>query len=249
MGANVGVGKRESKSRERRMESARRFCRRLFQRVYRPYALWQMTKPETRLRGRTLRTDPEVFHPVHFLSTPVFLDYVAMLDVAGKRLLDMGTGSGAVGLFSALRGARVTACDVNRSAVRLAGENARLNGVGMDVVWSNLFAAIGGQTFDLICFNLPFWAGDARTVFEAALYGGKNFELVRAFADGCREALAPGGSVVVIFSEDSGPERIASLFTDAGFVPADERTAFKFFERFHLMRLERPSSSPAEKRG
>jgi release factor glutamine methyltransferase len=220
------------------MERARRLCRRLFHRVYHRYALRQIAAPLARLRGLTLLTDPEVFHPVYFLSTPVFLDYLATLDVAGKRLLDMGTGSGVVGLFAAGRGARVTACDVNPRAVALAAENARRNRVEMEVVESNLFAALGGRRFDLICFNLPFYPGQARTRFDAALFGGPDFETVRDFAVGCRAALAPGGAVAVIFSEDSGHDRIVSLFTAAGFTPVEERTARKYFERFHLLRLQ-----------
>jgi len=220
------------------MERARRFGRRLFHRVYHRYALWQIAKPIARLRGRTLLTDPEVFHPVYFLSTPLFVDYVTAQDVAGKRVLDMGTGSGAVGLFAALRGARVTSCDVNPRAVALAAANARRNGVEMEVVESNLFAALPGRRFDLICFNLPFYPGQPRTHFDFALYGGPDFETIRAFATGCRETLAPGGAVVVIFSEDSGHDRILSLFAAAGFVPRDERRTRKFFERFYLVRLE-----------
>lgn len=228
------------------MESARRFCRRLFSRVYHPYALRQIAKPVTRLRGRTLLTDPQVFHPVCFLSTPVFLDYLATVAVAGKRLLDMGTGSGTVGIFAAGRGARVTACDINPRAVTLAGENARRNGVEMEVLASDLFSALEGRDFDLICFNLPFLAGTPRTVFEKALFGGDDFETVRAFALGCRRALAPGGAVVVIFSEDSGPDRIVPLFTEAGFVATDQRTTHRYFERFHLLQLRPASAPPAE---
>jgi len=205
-----------------------------------------MAKPETRLRGCTLLTDPEVFHPVYFLSTPVFLDYLSTVAVAGKRLLDMGTGSGMVGIFAAGRGARVTACDINPRAVALADENARRNGVEMEVVASDLFSSLAGRSFDMICFNLPFFAGEPRTAFEHAWFGGPNFETIRAFADGCRRALAPGGTVAVIFSEDSGHDRVMSCFSEAGLVTIDERTAYRYFERFHVLRLQLPPSTPAE---
>jgi HemK-related putative methylase len=221
----------------------------LFDRVYHPYALRQLRKPVTRLRGRTLLTDPQVFHPVCFLSTPVFLDYLSTVTVAGKRLLDMGTGSGSIGIFAALRGARVTACDINPRAVALAGENARRNGVEMETLASDLFSSLGERRFDVICFNLPFFRGEPRSPFQHAFFGGRDFETIRAFANGCRQALEPGGTVAVIFSEDSGHDDIVSLFADAGFVTADERTAHKGFERFHLLRLELPSAPPAEQHG
>jgi release factor glutamine methyltransferase len=231
------------------MERARRFCRRLFHRAYHSYALRQIAKPVTRLRGRSLLTDPEVFHPVYFLSTPIFLDYLSTVAVAGKRLLDMGTGSGTIGIFAAGRGAQVTACDINPRAVSLAGENARRNGVEMEIVASDLFAALAGRRFDVICFNLPFLAGAPRNRFEAALFGGPDLETVRAFANGCGQALAPDGTVAVIFSEDSGRDRVVAMFAEAGFVPTHERVARKFFERFHLLRMQRRSSSPAEQHG
>jgi release factor glutamine methyltransferase len=218
----------------------------LFHRVYHPYALRQIAKPTTRLRGRTLLTDPEVFHPVCFLSTPVFLDYLSTVAVAGKRLLDMGTGSGTVGIFAASRGARVTACDINPRAVALAGENARRNEVEMEIVSSNLFSSLAGRSFDVICFNLPFFADEPGSPFEHAFFGGRDFETIRAFATGCRKALAPGGTVAVIFSEDSGHDRIVSCFADAGLITVDERTAHRYFERFHLLRLQMPSAPPAE---
>jgi release factor glutamine methyltransferase len=149
----------------------------------------------------------------------------------------MGTGSGAVGIDAARRGAIVTACDVNPRAVRLTSWNAGRNAVAIEVLQSDLFAAIPERQFDVICFNLPFYARDPETPFGHALYGGRNLETVRAFAAGCRQALAPTGSIIVVFSEDSDRERILKLFAGADLVPTEERTALRNFERFHLVRL------------
>lgn len=195
-------------------------------------------------------TDPEVLHPVCFLSTHVFIEYLRRFDFAGRRFLDMGTGSGAVGIDAARRGALVTACDLNPHAVRLAARNAERNAVAIQVLESNLFAATTGRQFDAICFNLPFYADTPGTPFEHALYGGRNLETIRDFAWGCREALAPGGAIVVVFSEDAERGRVLSLFAAADFVPAEERTALRNFERFHLVRFERARSVlPGEEEG
>jgi release factor glutamine methyltransferase len=227
------------------MDRARRLCRRLFHHVYHRYALRQIAKPTTRVLGHTLVTDPQVFHPVYFLSTGLFLAYLGERQLAGKRLLDMGTGSGIVGIFAASRGAAVTSCDVNPHAVRLAAENARRNAAPVEVVESNLFSALAGRVFDLICFNVPFYAQAATTPFESALYAGPAFETIREFARGCGDALARDGEVVIIFSEDSGRDTVLSFFVAADLVAVEERVATKYFERFHIVRFRRAASAPA----
>jgi release factor glutamine methyltransferase len=195
------------------------------------------------LYGQRLATDPEVFHPVYFLSTRVLLDGLAAGDLRGKRFLDMGTGSGPVAIFAASRGAVVTACDVNPRAVAVARDNARRNGVAVDVVESNLFQALAGRAFDMIAFNIPFYPREPRTPLEAAFFAGPDFETVRRFAADCGRFLAGDGTVVIVFSEDSGRERILAIFQAAGWVVAGERVARRLFEEFYVVRFARAAPS------
>jgi release factor glutamine methyltransferase len=218
----------------------RRTLRGLLHRLYRPYVLWRMARPgQTRVGGRTLLTDPQVFHPTYFLSTRILIDYLRTLDLRGKRLLDMGTGSGAVGLFAESRGAVVTAVDVNPYAVALARKNADRNAARVELLESDLFAALAGRTFDVICFNIPFYPRDPRNHLEAAFFAGREFETVRSFAAGCTEFVAQDGAVVIIFSEDSGHDRILSFFTEAGLTAIDERVTRRLLEKFHTLRFRR----------
>lgn len=229
------------------LDLPRRLCRNLLGLCYGPYARRRIARrSETWLRGRRLLTDPDVLHPVVFRSTGVLVDFVETLDLAGKRFLDMGSGSGAVGVFAAARGARVTSCDVNPRAVALTRDNLRLNGLDGEVVASDLFAAIADRRFDLICFNIPFYAGVPRTPFEAALYGGENLATVRRFAEGCPGALDADGRVVVVFSEDADRSDILALFAAAGFAVEQERIAHRLFERFHVV-IFRSGSLPERK--
>lgn len=218
----------------------RRLARRLVHLFYRPYALWRIREPSTaRVRGRRLATDPEVFHPVCFHSTRILVDHLRRLKLAGKRFLDMGTGSGTVAIFAASHGARVTACDVNPRAVALAAENARDNGVSAEILRSDLFSALEGRQFDVICFNVPFYPRAPRTLLETAFFAGPGLATVRRFAEQCGEHLAPGGMVMVIFSEDSNYDLVLSMFTAAGLTVLAERVTSRLFERFHLVCLHR----------
>jgi release factor glutamine methyltransferase len=214
----------------------RGLCRPLFNRIYRLYVLRRIATPaETTFLGHRMATDPQVFHPTYFLSSRILSRAVSELPLRGQRFCDMGTGSGPVALVAAAAGAQVTACDINPHAVALAAENLRRNGLRGEVVESDLFAALDGRAFDVIAFNLPFYPRDPQTPLEFAFYAGKNFETVRAFAEGCRRSLAPGGTVVVVFSEDSDHDRVLAIFAEAGLTAVAERVTRKFFEEFHAV--------------
>jgi release factor glutamine methyltransferase len=228
------------------MDLTRRVCRRVFNVFYGGWVRRRMARPsEVELRGRRLLTDPEVFHPIYFLSTRILVDWFARRELRGKRFLDMGTGSGSIAIFAAAAGARVTACDINPRAVANAGENARRNGVAVEVLQSDTYAALPGRRFDVIAFNVPFYPGRPRSHLEAAFYAGEDFATVRAFAAGCPEHLEPGGMVVIIFAEESGRDGILAMFAAHGLVPIEEEITAKLFERFYVVRLELATSARA----
>lgn len=220
------------------MDLRRKLWRRLLARPYGAFVAQATARPsEARLFGHRLLTDPQVFHPVYFLSTRILAASLRTFDLRGKRFLDMGTGSGALGIVAAAAGARVTACDVNPRAVALARENFARNGVEGEVLESDLFSAIGGRRFDVICFNVPFYEGEPASPREAAFSAGEDLATIRRFAAGCPPALEQGGEVVVIFSEDSGRERVVGIFAEAGLSVVEERFTRRFLDNFHVVRF------------
>jgi len=198
---------------------------------------------EVHFLGARFRTDPGVFHPLVFASSRVFAEHLAgraEKETRGLHMLDMGTGSGVIAVTLAARGAEVTACDVNPRAVALARENALLNGLTIQVHESDLFAAVSGRQFDLIAFNIPFYKTDPTTHYEAAFRAGRGFETVHRFAQGAREHLAPGGRVIIVFSEDCHHEETLAAFTAVGFSLEYERTTSRAFERFFVASFQHP---------
>ncbi|MFZ4439074.1 MAG: peptide chain release factor N(5)-glutamine methyltransferase [Syntrophales bacterium] len=77
----------------------------------------------------------------------------------GLRILDIGTGSGAIGIVVAreLPEARVVATDISAEALSVARRNAMANGVAdrVDFFQGNLLAAVSGK-YDIICSNPPY---------------------------------------------------------------------------------------------
>ncbi len=85
----------------------------------------------TRAAGFRLIVRPTVFHPRYFLSGESFAEFITRLDLSGKRVADVGTGSGILALAAARAGAEnVIAVDINPNAALTAVKNARANGVG-----------------------------------------------------------------------------------------------------------------------
>jgi protein-L-isoaspartate O-methyltransferase len=90
-----------------------------------------------------------------FMPSPHGLFYASVSRVEpGERVIDIGTGSGILGIAAAKRGAQVVATDIDARAVVAAEKNARLNGVSLECRVGPLFAGAEGK-FDAILANLP----------------------------------------------------------------------------------------------
>ena len=86
---------------------------------------------------------------------------LALLEgVEAPRVLDVGTGSGAIALSIAaeLPGARVTAIDVSPGALAVARANAERLGLEVEFVEGDLLDGVAGRSFDAILSNPPYIA-------------------------------------------------------------------------------------------
>jgi SAM-dependent methyltransferase len=119
---------------------------------------------------------------------------------APMRILDIGAGSGAGGLYAATLASRfvpaVTLADINRLALRFCKINADLNGVpNVRTVESDLYAGVE-EDFDLILANPPYLVDPLARVYR---HGGGDlgFELSLKIAERGVARLAAGGRLVL----------------------------------------------------
>ena len=122
--------------------------------------------------GVELVVPPEVFHPGFFTSSRYLLRHLKKLELKKLSFLDLGAGSGIIGIVAAKHGAVVTAIDINPMAVRCIRENGQRNGLALRTYESDLFQALPAGTFDIIAINPPYYRKDPVTMKDHAWYCG-----------------------------------------------------------------------------
>jgi release factor glutamine methyltransferase len=191
--------------------------------------------------GFRLTVRPTVFHPRFFVSSERFAEFIDGLDLRGKRVIDVGTGTGILALAAGRAGAEsVVAADINPNAALNAGENARANGMGGRVVGlcSNLLAALAPRPlFDVILSSPPKHAGEPRDLTDRGWHAGPAYRDVAALFDQARERLRPGGRLYVMVSSDSDLDLFGKLIDKAGFRAKLAHEYSIFIESFIIYEL------------
>jgi release factor glutamine methyltransferase len=144
------------------------------------------------------------------------------------RIVDIGTGSGAIALALARErpSAQVTATDISQPALQIARINADKLQLSerLRFLEGDLFGAVPGEQFDLVVSNPPYVARrDADALPpelahepEVALFGGDDgFAVSSRLVAGAWDALLPGGVFAVELAPDQ-TERIAEECKEVG---------------------------------
>jgi len=170
---------------------------------------------------------------------------LALLPVTPGRVLDLGTGSGAIALaLASERPAwKVTAVDRVLEAVALAERNRqRLDLRNVTVLSSHWFSALDGERFELIISNPPYIAaadphlveGDVRFEPASALVAGADgLDDLREIIAQAPAHLAPGGWLMLEHGYDQA-EAVRDLLRAQGMIEVHSRQDLGGHERISL---------------
>lgn len=136
-------------------------------------------------------------------GTNVLINSIPDLSWANS-LLDVGCGVGIIGLCmkSKYRQLNIELVDVNTRALKLAAENAKMNGLDEDgkvvIKESNLYENVS-ESFDLIVSNPPIRAG--KDVVHGVVIGGY-------------EHLNKGGKIYIVIQKKQGAPSMESKMNE-----------------------------------
>ncbi len=166
---------------------------------------WEETPPGDRL---PLRLDPGlIFGTGSHATTRMCLEALEKLAGPGKRVLDLGCGSGILAIGALVLGCRsAVGCDIDPKAPDVAEDNAALNGIGRD--------------------RFRVYAGDVLSDRGMRASLGSGYEIVMAnivsdviipLAPLARDFLAPEGDFVCSGIIDGRQDEVEAALKKAGF--------------------------------
>lgn len=203
---------------------------------------------ETEFAGLTLRCDRRALIPRP--ETEQLYEIITERVHKPARILDVGTGTGALALALATRfpDAVVVATDISADALTLAGENAARHGLSDRIQFletNGLTGLVDEGPFDLVVSNPPYLS---ETELDSAAPEVRDHEpglALVAEKDGLallehllREApavLCPGGTLALETGLAQG-ERLRSVATEVGWVDVESLADWSGRERFFLAR-------------
>lgn len=190
--------------------------------------------------GISLTILPGVFHPGIFLSTNILVRFLSGKSLNGKRLLELGAGSGLISFFAQKKGALVTATDINPQAIEGLKLNAETNKLPISVIETSLLNELNVNEFDIVVINPPYYPKAAQNMQEAAFYCGPAFEyFVALFQQLSDQQLRKSCSVYMILSEDCRISHIRELAAAQSIDFEEVWSTSKWGERNYIFQLSR----------
>jgi release factor glutamine methyltransferase len=174
--------------------------------------------------GLALQVDPRVLVPRPDTETVVDWALEVAQEFAAPRVIDLGTGSGAIALAikKACPQAEVVATDESVAALDVARANAQRLSLGLNLRQASWLEGID-ERFDLIVSNPPYVAeGDEHLAalkhepMAALVSGPDGLDAIRRIASQAPSHLATGGWLIVEHGWDQAP-RVRGLLQASGF--------------------------------
>jgi release factor glutamine methyltransferase len=169
--------------------------------------------------------------------TRLLADHLGRVD--DREIVDVGTGSGVLGILAMLRGAaRVYLSDINSHALRVAVANASHNGITRDVValpaGPDLTTLPEGLEADVIVSNPASLPMRRRDTSASPYYAGPDGrDMIENIVRKARQHLKPNGRLLLVHTSLADRSKTDLLLESLGLVAAVVAEAVLPFRSFY----------------
>jgi len=191
------------------------------------------------LEGLEIKEEALVYKPAED-SLLAIKAIKALKNLSEPEVLDVGTGSGILGLYAAMHfhAKKLVMSDISKRACRLAERNYilnkdKLNGTNVTILKSDLFENIKGR-YDIIIFNAPYLKGSTAAhlpIIERAWNGGPTgIEVSLRFLNEAFPHLKKNGAIILLASSLSDIDTLRKKIDELGYRIKSELKEHYFFE-------------------
>ena len=210
--------------------------------TYKPLLTRYLSKTRTySYKGIILAIAPEVFHPGFFFSTHFLLQYINKINLKEKEFLELGCGSGLISIIAAKQGAKVTATDINPTAIAFLKNNAKANDTGMEIIHSDLFKSVSRKKFDIIVINPPFYKNDPVIPKDFAWSCGKNGEYFSGLFNSLHDYVHQNTETIMVLADSCDIEMIRNFATKNDFILHFRKSKRNFLEKNFIFNIVKNS--------
>jgi len=180
--------------------------------------IFKESKLKLNVYGITVYTYPNVYPP----SDDTYLLIDSFSINGGERVLDLGCGTGIIGIYAAKRGAReVIQLDINPYATLLAKCNSIINNVDsktLSIVGNMFDPIVEKKLFDIIAFNPPYLPVEDEGLIGKSWSGGvSGREIIDEFLKVFDMFLKCDGRLFLINSSLSNYDLTLKILSKKGF--------------------------------
>ncbi len=155
-----------------------------------------------------------VFHPKYFFSSTFFYDFLKTENLASKKFIEIGCGSGLLSLLAYKSKAIVTTVDMDTNAIDCAKKNFEINfgeSHSAQLIKSDVFNNLTPFIADVICVNPPYFFNEVKTTSQLAWNCGKNGEFFEKFFSKLHLFADSNTNVFMILASNCEIERIKKM--------------------------------------
>ncbi|MBS3081159.1 50S ribosomal protein L11 methyltransferase [Candidatus Pacearchaeota archaeon] len=190
-------------------------------------------------RGIELIVYPRVFFPLPYSSQLRGITKTDVKNYSGKRVLDVGSGTGIRSIVAGLSGAKkVVATDINENAAENTQENVIKYNLDdkIEVLESNLFDNVDG-IFDIIIGYLPIVSHDVHEIWELAVFD-PDYSIHRRFFREVKDYLDENGIIKMVHSSKGNLDYFEELIDLNDLIIFRKKSSHKFGLTWNFYDLE-----------